>query len=377
MSDKDKVNTGDKPEIEVIENADGTVTVGNLDFTPDEDPDTAGGASDVAGGNAEDDAEGDGSETDTAPVAHADDEDHDGPSEAEELASARNDKERAEIRKRRSEERRERRAERRNRERAAQAELASLRNQVQQLNSRLGSVDNKLVGTELAQIDEAIARSGHAAEAYKAQYAQLAGANDHANAAEAMRQMVRAEEHANNLKRVRQNYVSQSQTRQSPGAVAGPDPEMVRQVQTWSSRNDWYNPNPTGVTQADNDSRVVRALDDAVMAEGFNPTTKAYWDELDRRIAKVLPHRAARGAGRNGRSIPSGKQAQRSTVAGVSRDSTGASNGAAGAGGFTLSRERVQAMKDAGFWNDPKERADQIRRYRESDAQAARTQRRN
>jgi hypothetical protein len=36
---------------------------------------------------------------------------------------------------------------------------------------------------------------------------------------------------------------------------------------------------------------------------------------------------------------------------------------AGGRNTFTLSAEQVRAMKDAGFWDDPKKRASMIKRY--------------
>ena len=48
-----------------------------------------------------------------------------------------------------------------------------------------------------------------------------------------------------------------------------------------------------GQRGAEVDSRVVKALDDAVFNEGFDPATPEYWDELADRIGAYIPHRAA------------------------------------------------------------------------------------
>ena len=55
----------------------------------------------------------------------------------------------------------------------------------------------------------------------------------------------------------------------------------------------------------------------------------------------------------------------RPTVAGAGRESGGADSGKT----YRLSSDRVQALKDAGIWDDPKQRAEAIRRFREYDKQ--------
>jgi hypothetical protein len=151
------------------------------------------------------------------------------------------------------------------------------------------------------------------------------------------------------------------------------DPRMAVLGAQWMKRNPWYNPrNP------DADTQFVLALDQQLSAQGIDPTTPTYWDELSRRVAHHLPHRASGqspappadpgyNAGASQR-----KPDNRSVVAGSGQDGLSAPNGsAATAGTFRLSPERVQALKDAGMWSDEKVRAQAIQRFRDHDRQAA------
>lgn len=78
-------------------------------------------------------------------------------------------------------------------------------------------------------------------------------------------------------------------TAQRPAAAAAPDPVAVRHSETFMSRHDWFNPDDP----ADEDSQIVRAIDDALANEGYRPNTPLYWRELERRVA-------ARGLGKSG-----------------------------------------------------------------------------
>ena len=110
------------------------------------------------------------------------------------------------------------------------------------------------------------------------------------------------------------------------------------------------------------DTRVALQVDDILTREGWHPTTQEYWDELDSRLKKYLPHRYNLEHNANTAGQQSGK---RSPVAGSGRENSGSSGGSSSS--FTLSPERVSAMKEAGLWSDPAKREKAIARYREHD----------
>ena len=89
------------------------------------------------------------------------------------------------------------------------------------------------------------------------------------------------------------------------------------------------------------------------MTEGWNPATEEYWDELDRRLQKRLPHRY------NELRDEAPKKKPRQVVTGSSRESSVSRSGSS----FVLSPERVRAIKEAGKWDDPAERNRMIQRY--------------
>ena len=121
-------------------------------------------------------------------------------------------------------------------------------------------------------------------------------------------------------------------------------------------KNTWYDP-----SGSDMDSDLVLKLDERLVSEGWNPTTPEYWEELDARVKKYIPHRA-----KTGYNNPQAAGKPRVPVAGSSRDAGGGSKGS-----YHLSAERVSALKDAGVWDNPEKRADAIKRFKQYDAGAS------
>jgi len=175
-----------------------------------------------------------------------------------------------------------------------------------------------------------------------------------------------------------QTAAKQLQRRETEAAPAI-DPRMAPLGMRWLQENaDWYDPRGNDPLSA-----ATRAIDTQLANEGFDPRSSAYWDELSRRTE---PLRQAAKSNRPGASPPppessytsaaSQGKPHRTPVASGSSGQDGLSVAAGGSGAgagksFTLSSERVQALKDAGTWDDPKLRADAIRRYRQYDAEQA------
>ena len=134
------------------------------------------------------------------------------------------------------------------------------------------------------------------------------------------------------------------------------NPKLVRLANGWMERNSWYNPDA-----GDEDTQIAKVIDNRLVAEGWDPATQDYWDELDNRLQKRLPHRYTRNTDEPSRRSP------RSVVTGSSRESSGSASGNT----FVLAPEQVRAMKDAGFWDDAQKRNKMIKRY----AQEARNNR--
>lgn len=327
--------------LEVIENADGSVVVREPGAAP------AAGAADDA-------------EDDRAPVHGVGREDQDdGPTEQEELAAAVDDAAREAVRARRRAERKSKRAAQQERERQLNARLQQADRANAELRERLNVIERKTSGSELAQLDGAIANAEAAVETYKGLMGEAANRSDGAASAEATEKLLIAREQVRDLKHIRQRMANPPQTR-----APAPDPELVRHATDWMSKNKWYDPRGN-----DEDSGIVLVLDKTLANEGFAPNMPAYWDELSKRVARRLPHRARASDSGNGDILsddaqPGDKKPARSVVSGSGREAAG--NGGRGTE-FTLSPARVQALKDAGMWEDPVKRNEMIRDYREFD----------
>lgn len=153
------------------------------------------------------------------------------------------------------------------------------------------------------------------------------------------------------------------QTRQQPAPQQQnrPDPVVMRNLQKFQDKHEWFAPDSN-----DEDSIIARAIDSAVAGEGYDPKTKDYWDELERRLAKRLPERFT---GIDPDDEDDDRPAQRRARGGPAVGSGRAGASAAKVTEIHLSRERVEALKEAGLWENEKDRKRMAKRYAEHDRQ--------
>jgi len=122
--------------------------------------------------------------------------------------------------------------------------------------------------------------------------------------------------------------------------------EVQRNATQWLKKNSWYDPQAR-----DTDSRIAKVIDQELAADGWDPSDSEYWEELDNRLSARLPHRYTSKGG------------QQTRRAGPTASSRVANTTSAKPGTITLSRDRVQAIKDAGAWDDVEKRNKMIRAY--------------
>lgn len=335
----------EEKELKIVENEDGTVVITD----PNETRDPAEGGDGGAGESGE--REG---------TSHVDDDD-DGPTLQEELESAgADDKAREAIRERRRNERKSKKENAKRREDELRASLRSREQEILGLNERLSLVERGVTGSELARLDEAIGQAEGATTSYKTIIDEATKRSDGSAVADATENLMKARDRVRDLKAIRQQMTRPQPQERAPAQRAMPDPALVAHARAWVERNSWYNPRGGDI---DSDLAIVV---DQNLAKEMSPTTAEYWAELDKRIKRYLPHRG--GAGNGGIVDPAApRKPGKSVVTGSGRESTEPSGGKT----FTLSAVRVQALKDAGMWDDPKARADAIKRYREYDRTAA------
>jgi uncharacterized small protein (DUF1192 family) len=155
------------------------------------------------------------------------------------------------------------------------------------------------------------------------------------------------------------------QQRQQP---ATREPPFEGYKRDFFAANPWYHQDGL-----DEDSLIVKAIDHAV-AQEYRPTDPRYWEELQKRVdARLGKNRRQQTRDDSDEDDDVEDEPVRNTrrrappVGGSSR-----SNSTGGGGGtqqIRLSPARVQAMKDAGLWDDPAVRQRMAKKYSEYDRQ--------
>ena len=253
------------------------------------------------------------------------------------------DNDREAIRARRRQERHDKKTAQREREESLRRELSARDEVINQLQSRVAIVERTHQGSEEAQIDTAINDSATAYNYFKQQIAVAAQANDGMGIADATEKMILAQRRYEDLNKVKAGY------QQSKTGPAPLDPRLVHNAKNWMDKNTWYDPNGS-----DADSRRALEIDRELAREGWVPTTPQYWEELEIRVKKNLPHIG---------KTQYNKTNSRSVVGGSGRESAPSGN----AGTYKLSADRVAAIKESGKWDNPTERAAIINAYKQYD----------
>jgi hypothetical protein len=223
--------------------------------------------------------------------------------------------------------------------------LQHLERKNQELMERLSVVERKTHSADLARIDKAIEDQELRLQYAKMKISEAASASDGHAMAEAQEMMYESRRQMEALTNFKKAAV---EPRQNQGNV--PDPRLQRLASNWMEKNDWYDPNAR-----DTDSKIAKQIDETLVSEGWDPTSPDYWNELDNRLHKYLPHKY-----NDSTDVRSSTKRPRSVVTSSGRESV---NGSTNRNTFVLKPEQVRAMKDAGFWDDPDKRSKMIKRY--------------
>lgn len=228
--------------------------------------------------------------------------------------------------------------------------ITQLEQQLQHQSRRLEALEGRSSNTEMARLDAEIDRAAQDVEIAKSAMgeARKAGAVD--IEIEAQEAWYASRRKLEELSTIKNRVIEGHRQRRAAGTPANqPNPQVVGLARNWMAQNGWYQP-----TGDDPDTAVVRSIDRQLTRENWDPSTKEYWDELTERVREKLP-------GRFGRRV----NGQRQITGGASGESH------VGGNGFRLSAERIEAMKEAGMWEDPKQRARMLKRYQDADRAAA------
>jgi hypothetical protein len=225
--------------------------------------------------------------------------------------------------------------------------LQQLERQNQQLLERLSIVERKTLGSELARLDKRIEDEQSRVIFAKQKIKEAAETGNGDLMVSAQDMLIEASKNHEALTNLKQRSVAP----QRQQTIQPVDPMLQRHAANWMAKNSWYDPNGK-----DPDSRRALNEDQILAEEGYDPKTADYWEELDRRLQRVVPHRYTDDMD----EIPVRTQRPRNVVTGSGRESA---TRAGGQNTFVLAPEKVKAMKEAGLWDDPEKRARMIKRY--------------
>ena len=253
--------------------------------------------------------------------------------------------EREKIREARREERRLKKELQKQREASAKHKISALEKRNEELARRLAAVESTASSFKFAQIDKAVEDEATRVEYAKMKMLQAAQSNDLEGQMEYLEQLTDAKDRLKQAQFHKKQQLEQAKTPKQnvPNPV---NTEVQQNATRWLKKNSWYDPEAR-----DTDSRIAKVVDQELATDGWDPSDPEYWDELDNRLQSRLPHRyTARGNSNN-------KRAAGPTA------SSRVAEASAKPGTITLSRDRVQAIKDAGAWDNVEKRNKMIRAY--------------
>ena len=250
----------------------------------------------------------------------------------------------------------EKRAQRQNRKfrrRAAiehkERELAFLRAENEEFKRRLSSVEQQATQFSVSAVDQKLNEALNEAQLAERIMAKAIEQGQGEDVTKALQIRDQALERARQLRAAKEEA-----EKPRPQAKPGKDPRVAAYAKEWVEANNWYDP-----SGKDEDSAIVKVIDQRLAAEGYNPATEEYWVELDNRVARRLPHRYGEEA------VEKPKQATKrgGPPVGGKREYAPPSTRKE----VYISPERKQALIDAGVWDNPELRQRYIKRYAEYD----------
>jgi hypothetical protein len=260
------------------------------------------------------------------------------------------DPDREAIRAARREERRLKKGIHREKAKESNHLINALKKQNQQMAEQLARLETRTSGAELARVDKAIDDTAVQVEYAKMKMREAVTQQDGDAVVRAQELMYESQRKLESLKSIKDQATRQMSQPQKQ-AVTVPDMRVQKNAADWMERNPWYDPQGK-----DLDSEIAQRLDKQLTGEGYDPSSEDYWDELDDRVSKYLPHRIESTANKKKE-----KQKVKSIQTSSGRESS--SSGGGSNNGFRISPERVAVMKEAGVWDNPEARAKAIKNY--------------
>ena len=288
-------------------------------------------------------------EQQAAPVE--DDEDDDDEEDSR-LAQSEDDSE-EDIAKQTVHDRRAKRRERQRRARdAAQRELQMLRETVATLSQRVAATENHAIGTNVQTLEQRLADAVAKVRQAETIIAKATEAGNGDDVVAAMRIRDQAIAEAQQLDNAKRQFEYARQQVNAPPQV---DPNVVNYAKEWMTANPWYDP-----SGRDRDSALTKAIDNELAAEGYDPRSREYWEELTARVADAI--------GEGDGPAQSSKPRRRGPPTGNTREHAPVSTKKE----IYVTPERKAAMIEAGVWDDPVMRQRYLKAYQAYDNGSAR-----
>jgi hypothetical protein len=229
----------------------------------------------------------------------------------------------------------------------AQRELEMLRHTNAELMRRVSAIEGHTLHTNEQGIDSRLQQTINEIRQAEQIMARATEAGNGDDVVAAMRIRDDAMARAQQLQYNKQQMAHVREQASQPQA----DPRVQSYAQEWMQANSWYNP-----AGGDDDSAIVNAIDASMTAQGYDPTSRAYWEELTRRVA-------ARVADDDGGTARSASPRRKAPPQGTTREHAPTSTRKE----VYVTPERKAAMIEAGVWDDPVARTRMLKAYQAYD----------
>lgn len=218
--------------------------------------------------------------------------------------------------------------------------LQQLQRENEEFKRRLSNVERETKNSQIARLDKNLEDQKVRLEYAKMKLSEAVQAGDGDAMVQAQTMWNEAQSAMNDFARAKQQ--AEREAKQPVREIPVVDPSIQRNAAEWMRRNNWYRPDTS-----DQDSKIAKKVDELLVTEGWNPSDPDYWDELDSRLQKALPHRYNDATGGD-----SAVRKPRNVVGSSGREASAAFGGN-NRTQFVLSPERVKAMKEVGAWDNP------------------------
>lgn len=306
--------------------------------------------------------------TDSDPDDDSDDDDERQAKVDQELRDAPDEATRQQIRDRNKQQRLNQRQRHKQRIDNLERQLANAQSLIQDQAQRLAQVEGGQRGVQYQGLQSREQEALQAEQQLKAVIADATSKGDGNTVAEATARLFEVQQYRTSLAGAREQFEREQQQPRRQTL----HPQVMDHARAFMAKNQWYK----GPRSQDQDSQVLATIDRTLVAEGWNPASPAYWQELEARAARYLPHRFGESEAGDGGGDRPYNQAARPAQRQNGRRAPVMDGGNQPGGGkstpptMRLSADRVRAMKEAGMWDDPDKRAKMIARYRAQDQAA-------